>query len=72
GTRKDEPVARTYLIANEGRVMPEGTAGLVILAVAIAALRVVPQSIFGRCDGGLPAGDGDLVQGDDVELDDCT
>ena len=39
-------MARTYLIANEGRVMPEGTAGLVILAIAIAAL--VAMVIYGR------------------------
>ncbi|MFB8244501.1 hypothetical protein ACFC5X_05515 [Streptomyces sp. NPDC055952] len=36
----------TYLLANEGRVMPEGTAGLVILGIAVAAL--IAMIIYGR------------------------
>ncbi|GAA1546456.1 hypothetical protein GCM10009730_64490 [Streptomyces albidochromogenes] len=35
-----------YLLANEGRVMPEGTAGLVTLSVAIAAL--IAAIVYGR------------------------
>ncbi|MFD7699969.1 hypothetical protein [Streptomyces caelestis] len=36
----------SYLMVNEGRVMPEGTAGLVILAIAVAAL--IGMIIYGR------------------------
>ncbi|MCK8681400.1 MULTISPECIES: hypothetical protein [Streptomyces] len=36
----------SHLLANEGRVMPEGTAGLVILAIAVAAL--IAMIVYGR------------------------
>lgn len=36
----------THLLANEGRVMPEGAAGLAILGIAVAAL--IAMIIYGR------------------------